>query len=65
MSLLRTREAARELGISAGYLHNLRCRGQGPKFVRLGRAVRYRLADLAAYVDERVDDPDGAEKSAA
>lgn len=43
--------AARLLGISASHLFALRRTGRlGPAPIRLGRAVRYRTADLAAWV---------------
>lgn len=49
-SLLKTPEAARRLGLATGTLQNLRSRGHGPAFVRLGKAIRYRPEDLAAYI---------------
>lgn len=51
-SLLDTREAARRLGLAAGTLQNWRIRGQGPAFVRLGKAVRYVEEDLALFVEK-------------
>ena len=48
-----TKRAAAYLGLSEKTLANMRCRGDGPKFVKMGR-VRYRWADLAEYVEERV-----------
>ena len=49
-NLLKTREAARRLGVASGTLSNWRHRGQGPAFVRLGRAIRYDEADLARFI---------------
>ena len=49
--LLNTRQAAEFLNLSPTSLVTLRCRGGGPEFVRLGRAVRYRMADLEAWVE--------------
>lgn len=46
-------EAARRLGVQPGTLHNWRWAGRGPRFVKLGSRVRYRLTDLADYLDER------------
>ncbi len=46
-----TLEAARRLGLSAGTLRNWRVTGTGPLHIRVGGRVRYRLADLAAYLD--------------
>ncbi|MCC7261583.1 MAG: helix-turn-helix domain-containing protein [Candidatus Latescibacteria bacterium] len=49
-TLLTTREAARRLGLAAGTLQNWRIRGEGPAFVRLGKAVRYDEHDLARFI---------------
>jgi predicted DNA-binding transcriptional regulator AlpA len=54
---LRDSEAAEMLGVSTRTLPQWRLRGQGPRFVKLGRAVRYLEADLAAYLDEQTVDP--------
>ena len=49
-TLLTTREAARRLGLAVGTLQNWRVRGQGPAFIRLGRAIRYDEGDLARFI---------------
>ncbi len=54
--LLTAEDAAQYLGLSpwtlaASRLTPPRC--DGPPYVRLGRAVRYRLADLDAWLDAR------------
>lgn len=46
------REAATILGLSRSYLRQLRVKGGGCRFVRFGRAVRYRLADLYTWADQ-------------
>lgn len=51
---LTTVEAADYLGLQRTTLEAWRCRGGGPAFVKLGRAVRYRRADLDAWIDSRV-----------
>lgn len=51
--LLCTQQAAKLLGVSPSFLNKLRCEGGGPVFVRLGRAVRYRDADLRSWVASR------------
>ena len=43
---LTTEQAAEYLGVSPGWLANARCRGDGPPFYKLGRAVRYIRAAL-------------------
>ena len=48
--LVTTREAAQRLGLATGTLCNLRSRGGGPAFVRLGRAIRYAVEDLEEFV---------------
>lgn len=48
------REASRLTGIAVPTLQKYRVHGTGPKFVKLGRSVRYRVSDLEAYVAERV-----------
>ncbi len=54
MVLLRTPDAARRLGVSTSYLQKQRHFGTGPAYVKLGRAVAYREADLDSWVAERV-----------
>ena len=43
--------AARIVGLSAPTLATMRCRGGGRPYLRLGRAIRYRVADLRAWRD--------------
>ena len=50
--LLTTQEAAHRLGLAIGTLQNWRIRGEGPAWVRLGRAVRYRETDLERFIDQ-------------
>jgi len=50
-----TRRAARILGLSPATLATLRSRGGGPPYCKLGRAVRYRVADLRAWRDARLE----------
>lgn len=53
--LIADAEAARFLGISPSTMRSWRCRGVGPRFVKLGSgkkaAVRYDLRDLAQFID--------------
>ena len=46
-------EAAKRLGVTRETLANWRWRGDGPRYLRVGRRVRYRLGDLAEYLDEQ------------
>lgn len=50
--LLDESEAATKLSVAVQTLRNWRWRGEGPRFVKLGkRAVRYRRGDLDAFVE--------------
>lgn len=49
-TVLDTRAAADFLGVSARTLEGFRVRGGGPRFVKIGGAVRYRLASLEEYL---------------
>jgi predicted DNA-binding transcriptional regulator AlpA len=51
--LLRTSGAAAKTGLSVSTLNKLRCSGGGPAFLKLGRAVRYKPADLKDWLDSR------------
>jgi len=52
--LLTQREAASALRLSERTLERLRLQGNGPMFVKAGRAVRYRESDIEAWINERV-----------
>lgn len=52
--LLTTQEAAERLGLSASTLAKLRLSGEGPRYRKLTRAVRYAEADLQAWSDARI-----------
>ena len=51
---LTEREVADLLGLSVATLRAWRHRGQGPRYLRMGRAVRYLPADLETFVRESV-----------
>ena len=54
-ALLTEKEAVRILGFSHRTLQAWRVSGGGPKFIKVSsRCVRYRLADLRAWVEARV-----------
>lgn len=54
MTLVRTPEVARRLGVSESYLEKQRHFGTGPAFVKIGRAVAYRECDLDEWIASRV-----------
>lgn len=50
-ALLDEKEVARLYALSTTTLRNWRAKGEGPRFIKLGkRAVRYRLADLETFI---------------
>lgn len=51
--LLRTKEAAHRLGVSVSFLNKARVVGDGPEFIKLGRAVAYQEDDLAVWLHAR------------
>lgn len=55
--LLSGYEASTALGISYAALRELRYRGVGPGYIRIGRLVRYPVADLNEWVAERKSGP--------
>jgi excisionase family DNA binding protein len=54
LRLLTQREAAGVLRLSERTLERLRVAGGGPVYVKAGRLVRYREADLEAWINSRV-----------
>jgi len=51
MTVMRVSEAADYLGLSVSTLNKWRVTGDGPKFVKLGRAVAYRISDLHEWLE--------------
>jgi excisionase family DNA binding protein len=54
---LSTEELATRTGIPAETLRYWRQLGKGPAYMRLGRAIRYRLADVEAWEESRIVRP--------
>ena len=50
--LLSTKELAKVLKMSHRSLENMRQRGEGPKYIKVGRAVRYDLVDVQAWIPD-------------
>lgn len=48
----RVQDAAALTGMSVSKLNLLRLTGDGPRFMRFGRSVRYKLAEVMAYMDK-------------
>jgi predicted DNA-binding transcriptional regulator AlpA len=51
---MKPRQAAAYLQVSTSALAKKRIYGDGPKFVRWGRAIRYRREDLDTYMAARL-----------
>jgi excisionase family DNA binding protein len=66
--MLRTTEAAGYIGLKKSTLEAWRVRGEGPVFLKLGKAVRYRKEDIDAFLEANLrkstSDP-GHESAAA
>lgn len=59
--LLTSDEAALLLGVPVATLRTWRSRrrGYGPRAVQVGGSIRYRLADLLAWIDDHTENADG------
>lgn len=51
--LLQPTDVSAFLGVPIGTLDQWRHRGTGPRYVRVGRHVRYRLEDVHAWVADQ------------
>ena len=49
-TLLTPKEAAKFLRLSESFLAKARMRGDGPRYRKLSRAVRYAMSDLVAWL---------------
>ncbi|WP_025322238.1 helix-turn-helix transcriptional regulator [Deferrisoma camini] len=67
VKLMNEKEAAAYLGLSVRTLQAWRQKGIGPAWKKLGRAVRYALSDLDAFLEEctRASTSDAGPKVAA
>ncbi len=54
-NLLSTAQLAAELGVTAGTLRNWRTAGRGPRGARIGGRVRYRRADVDAWITQQTE----------
>lgn len=54
LDLLDEIQTGRILKVSRRTLQGWRTKGEGPPFVDLGRRVRYRRADLIAFIEARL-----------
>jgi len=51
--LLTTPQAAAVIGLHPSYLAKARLTGTGPRFLKIGRAVRYRRLDVEAWLADK------------
>lgn len=58
--LLTTPEVAQYLGIPVATLYQWRTRGIAPRAVRVGKHLRFRRADVEAWVERHTDERVGA-----
>ena len=52
--LLKTKEVAEILGVAKQTVEYWRWRGGGPVYIKFGRAVRYRMSDIKAFIEAGV-----------
>ncbi len=52
--LLNEDAAAEILGVSVRTLQRQRVRGDGPRYVKIGKRVLYREEDLQAYIESSI-----------
>lgn len=50
-STVSPEECAHRLGIRVSTLSNMRWTGRGPTYIKVGGRVRYRLVDIAEYLN--------------
>ncbi len=61
--LLRPDELASFLGIPVATIYRWRSRGDGPRGIRVGRHVRYRIEDVERWLDEQRDRHQGTRRA--
>lgn len=56
-ALLTPAQLAERFGMTTGNLAQMRYKGNGPKFIKLGgKQVRYRESDVRAWLDQQTRD---------
>lgn len=63
-NLINAKQLAEKIGSTVGTLAYWRYMGKGPKFIKLGHSVRYRLADIDAWLTEQTCSQTGEVRSA-
>ena len=57
--LIKPTDLADRLGKSAAVLANMRYLGTGPKFIKVGKSIRYRASDVEAWLDANTHQQSG------
>jgi excisionase family DNA binding protein len=52
------KQAAKYVGVTEATLRSWRSRGEGPRYFRAGKLIRYRRSDLDAWIEARLSEPD-------
>lgn len=55
--LITAQDTANKLGIKRQLLDQWRCQGKGPKFIRMGRMIRYRPDDVDQWIADNEASP--------
>ncbi|MBV5337705.1 MAG: helix-turn-helix domain-containing protein [Deltaproteobacteria bacterium] len=55
VELVDEKRASELVGINLTTLQFFRRRGSGPAFVKLGRLIRYRIADIEDWIDKNLN----------
>lgn len=50
VTVMTVQQASEHLGLAVSTLNKWRCHGGGPAFIKMGRAVRYRIEDLEGFM---------------
>jgi predicted DNA-binding transcriptional regulator AlpA len=53
--MLDTKAAAEHLGLAPVTLRQWRSQERGPTFIRMGKSIRYRLADLDEWIERHAE----------
>ncbi|WP_442577578.1 helix-turn-helix transcriptional regulator [Mesorhizobium sp. ASY16-5R] len=51
--LLNTQQTAEKIGKSTSWLNHSRQTGDGPQYLKIGHAVRYRPQDVDAWLEQQ------------
>ncbi|WP_299166982.1 AlpA family transcriptional regulator [uncultured Arthrobacter sp.] len=60
LDLLTPEDLAQRLGMSVAALSQWRYRGVGPKFIKAGKTIRYRVSDVESWMDAQTRQQSGS-----